>query len=287
MARYAVNLPSGTTDEKGIFRFLGKLFNQSGVIETTALTVSAQSTPDMTVKVSGSATSDNAVFLSSTDGACYGGWNDGNYNVTIPTNASGATRYDAIVAYIDTAAGSASVNNPDGLKIIAVRSTNTSPATSGDIAASAVGTKPYIRLADVLVGNGVSSINSGNITDTRPRAAVKPSGATSVGFDFSLTNAAVTSLTHTIIVGSIGNGTAKCSGIVNISSLAIPATAHILDADVWVTAAGNTAQVADCAMAVTGVAYNSLSFVGLTAANDTGFPNNTNSRVKGVVRYIP
>src|SRR3954451_22485840 len=101
MSRFATNLNAGKTDEKGIFRPFGKLFNQSGVISLTALTVAAQGTPDMTVKVSGSAASDNAVFITST-GDCYWGWNTASYNVTITANASGSTKTDAIVAYIDT-----------------------------------------------------------------------------------------------------------------------------------------------------------------------------------------
>jgi hypothetical protein len=291
MARYAVNLPSGTTDEKGIFRFLGKLFNQSGVVESTALAVSAQATPDMTVKVSGSATNDNAVFINSTDGSFYGGWNDANYNVTIGTNSSGGTRYDAIVAYIDTAAGSASVNNPDGLKIIAVRSTNTSPATSGDIAASAVGTKPYIRLADVTVGNGVSSVNSGNIADTRPRAAVKPSGVVqSATLSKALNDAAVTGLTFTPVVGGSGNGTFKVNGVINISSLAIPATAVVLNWSFWINSVGNTTNQGVVPVALTGTfsQTGANAFYCQIAGNDGGtFPNLTNSKIEGYIRYIP
>ncbi len=174
MAEYAINLNNGKTDEKGIFRLLGKLFNQSGVIESTALVVAAQSSPDMTVKVSGSAASDNAVFLT-TNADCYHGWNTFSYNVTILANSTGVAHFDAIVAYVDTSAGSATANNPGGLKFIAVRSTaidGTTKTSAADITASPVGTKPYIRLADVTVGNGVSSINSGNVVDARVFAAV-------------------------------------------------------------------------------------------------------------------
>jgi hypothetical protein len=176
MAEYAVNLNNGTTDEKGAFRLMGKLLNQSGVIESTALTVSATTpTPDLTVKVSGSVASDNAVFITTT-GDTHHGWNTTSpYSVTITANSTGVTKFDAIVAYIDTTAGSTTANNPGGLKFLAVRGSSTdgvTKATSADIAATAVGTKPYIRLADVTVGNGVSSINSGNIVDARPFAAI-------------------------------------------------------------------------------------------------------------------
>jgi len=174
MAEYAVNLNNGTTDEKGAFCLIGKILNQSGVIEATALTVSATTpTPDLTVKVSGSVASDNAVFITTT-GDTYHGWNTTSpYSVTITANSTGVTKFDAIVAYIDTTAGSTTANNPGGLKFIAVRGSSTdgaTKATAADIAASAVGTKPSLRLADVTVANGVSSINSGNIVDVRPLA---------------------------------------------------------------------------------------------------------------------
>ncbi len=176
MAEYAVNLNNGTTDEKGAFRLMGKILNQSGVIEATALTVSATTpTPDLTVKVSGSVASDNAVFITTT-GDTYHGWNTTSpYSVTITANSTGVTKLDAIVAYIDTTAGSTTANNPGGTKFLAVRGSSTdgvTKATAADITASAVGTKPYLRLADVTVGNGVSSINSGNIVDARPKATV-------------------------------------------------------------------------------------------------------------------
>ncbi len=175
MAEYIVNLNNGKTDEKGSLRLIGKLLNQSGALEATGLTVSATTpTPDLTVKVSGSVASDNVVFITAT-GDTYHGWNTAQYTVTITSNSTGITKSDAVVAYADTAAGSTTANNPGGLKFLAVRGSSTdgvTKASAADIAASAVGTKPYIRLADVTVGNGVSSINSGNIVDTRPKASM-------------------------------------------------------------------------------------------------------------------
>jgi len=172
MSEYLVNLASGNTDEKGILRFLGKLYNQSGVIESTALTVSAQATPDMTIKISGSTNADNVAFIS-TSVDFYGGWVTANKNVTIPANSSGSTKTDAIVAYADTAAGintAGIVNNPGALKFLAVR--GASGTTTDAEINTAISNKPFVRLANVTVGNGVSSINSGNIADTRPVAAI-------------------------------------------------------------------------------------------------------------------
>jgi hypothetical protein len=53
------------------------------------------------------------VFITST-GDTYHGWNTAQYSVTILSNSTGATKYDAIVAYADTAAGSTTANNPGG-----------------------------------------------------------------------------------------------------------------------------------------------------------------------------
>jgi hypothetical protein len=231
MAEYLVNLNNGKTDEKAAFRLIGKLLNQSGVLESTGLTVSATTpTPDMTVKVSGSVASDNVVFITST-GDTYHGWNTAQYAVTILSNATGATKYDAIVAYADTAAGSTTANNPGGLKLIAVRSSGAGVALSADITASAVGTKPYLRLADVTVANGVSSINSGNIVDTRPFTAIPSTRlaanaatkATAYSWDIGVSPLTTTSSTY-VQVGSLSGtlvtlsaGTATLLVTLNIS----------------------------------------------------------------------
>lgn len=169
MARYASPLNNGKTGVEGETRLLGKLLSGSGVLGSGDLLVSAQITPDMTVKV---AAGDAAIFSGA---IVYHGWKtDSLEPVNISTNTSGAAKIDAIVAYIDPAAASATENNPNGIVFVAVRgTTNTGGGTpvwlaptSGEIN-TAIGSKPYIVLANVTVGNGVGSINSGNIADTR------------------------------------------------------------------------------------------------------------------------
>jgi len=178
MSEYLVNLASGNTDEKGILRFLGKLYNQSGVIESTALIISAQSTPDMTVKVSGSTNADSVAFLT-TNGDFYGGWITANKTIPITSNSSGVTKYDTVIAYADTAAGISTPgtnNNPGALKLLAVRG-NINPYTFPTDAEinTTISNKPFLRLKDVTVGNGVSSINSGNLTNAPAQAAIPTS----------------------------------------------------------------------------------------------------------------
>ena len=167
MATYAVNLASGTTDEKGILRLLGMLLSTSGVLKSTALQVTAQGTPTMQLNISGSAAADDAVFIT-TNGDTYHGWNTTQTTVTIAANSTGNTMIDSVVAYINLGAGIATANNPGGLVFTSVRgaAANTAP-TSAAIQAAVGSNNPYIELAHITVGNGVSSINSGNITDVR------------------------------------------------------------------------------------------------------------------------
>ena len=193
MSEYLINLNNGKTDEKGILRLLGKLLPQNGVIETAGMTVSAQSSPDMTVKVSGSAASDNCVFINSS-GDTYHGWNTANYNVTITSNSSGVTKKDTVIAYADTAGGISTSNNPGALKFIAVRGSGTDTAPTDGELNTATSNKPWIRLANVQVANGASSINSGNITDVRTKTAISDSMFSAFKLGYAEVTAAQNSL---------------------------------------------------------------------------------------------
>ena len=165
MSTYATHLPNGTSSNTSIDRLLGRYLSGSGVIEPTAFTVSAQGSPNMTVKVSGSATDDNLI-IRTTSGEVYHGWSTANENVTISSNATGVTKKDHVVAFINTALSSGTDDNPGGLQLVTVRGTGTAAPTDGEID-SGTGHKPWVRLAEVTVANGVSSINSGNIVDIR------------------------------------------------------------------------------------------------------------------------
>lgn len=198
MALHAVNLPSGTTSAEGFFRLLGRLFNQSGVIQSAAFTVTAQGTPDMTVRVSGSAAADDAFFVTAT-GNAYHGWSTANENVTIDANASGSAKTDAIVLYVNTALSSGTADNPGGLVLDSVRGASGAP-TDGEIN-TAIGSKPFIRLATVAVANGASSINSGNITDARPFAGIAAARLASEAWT-----------TYTPTLSASGGGTALGTG---------------------------------------------------------------------------
>lgn len=210
MARYLANLTNGPIDEKGFLRALGVLLTGSGVSQAASMTVAAQDTPDMTVKVAGGTTGHDIVFIT-TAGDTYHGWNTASENVTITANASGVTKKDAIVAYADLAAGIATSNNPGALKLIAVRGAGTDTAPDNtQIMASTVGSNPYVVLAHVTVANGVGSINSGNITDQRTTTQISKEVIEPIGTD-QIASEAWTSFTPTwtatSTAPSIGNGT--------------------------------------------------------------------------------
>ncbi|MDP9356959.1 MAG: hypothetical protein M3R02_17055 [Chloroflexota bacterium] len=165
MARFAVNLPSGTTDYAGDLRLVGRLLSGSGVLGSGDMAVAAQGTPDMTVAI---AAGDVAIFNGS---ILYHGWATTPENLTIPSNASGVTKITAVVAAIDASAASQApgvVNNPNGVvyQTFTLGGSDTSTPTDAQIS-TGIGGKPFIRLANVTVGNGVTSINSGNIANVR------------------------------------------------------------------------------------------------------------------------
>jgi len=165
MALYAVHIANGTSSNTSLLRLFGRYLSGTGVVQPGAFTVSAQASPNMTVKVSGSAILDDLV-IRPTFGGTYHGWNTGTENVTIPSNATGITKIDHVVAYIDTAFSSGTADNPGALVLTTVRGTGTAAPSDAEIN-TALSSKPWIRLAEVTVANGASSINAGNITDKR------------------------------------------------------------------------------------------------------------------------
>lgn len=95
-------------------------------------------------------------------------------NVLIGANSSGNPRIDAIVLYNDLAA-SPNSDASNVATIVAVAGTpgaSPSAPSDSDIATSIGSSNPFIRLANVAVANGASSIVNANITDTRVQAVV-------------------------------------------------------------------------------------------------------------------
>ena len=119
-----------------------KCFNGKIIYGDTALVVSAQSTPDMTVKVSSGECSINGAILQNT----------ASTNLTITSNTDSYARIDAIVAYI----------NGTTYDLRVLKGTAAATPSAPDCSSNM-----YVKLAEVYVGVGVSSIQNSNIKDTR------------------------------------------------------------------------------------------------------------------------
>ena len=119
-----------------------KSFGNKVIYGDSALVVSAQSTPNMTVKVSSGECSINGAILQNTTST----------NLTITSNTASYARIDAIVAYI----------NGTTYDLRVLKGTAAATPSAPDCSSNM-----YIKLAEVYVGVGVSSIQASNITDTR------------------------------------------------------------------------------------------------------------------------
>ena len=119
-----------------------KSFNGKIIYGDTALVVSAQSTPNMTIKVSSGECSINGAILQNT----------ASTNLTITSNTASYARIDAIVAYI----------NGTTYDLRVLKGTAAATPSAPDCSSNM-----YVKLAEVYVGVGVSSIQNANITDTR------------------------------------------------------------------------------------------------------------------------
>jgi len=159
-------LRSGATahPEDAVLQFMTDLIANSGIITkaagTTQFIVQAQGTPDMTVKVKA-----GRAYIKGASGNAYPVLSDADTSVAIGANGSGSTRVDAVVLYIDKGA-SANSDASNIAKLMVVQGTTSAPS-DGTVQAAVGASNPFIRLADVSVGTGVTSIVSGNITDQR------------------------------------------------------------------------------------------------------------------------
>ena len=169
MSKLVFNRDGGKTDEFGHLLALGRWL-QGEVIE--GLLVAANGTPNMTVNVSagtgaiptGSAGTRYPYFVGV----------DATESVAITTANASNPRNDLIVMYVDksiTPSQSFTNNSNNMLKIVAVAgnpaATPADPSVAMIQAAIGSASNPYIILARVVVGAGVTQITAGNITDMR------------------------------------------------------------------------------------------------------------------------
>jgi hypothetical protein len=119
------------------------------------MAVTANGTPNMSVNV---ASGWAAIVSSVTNGGVYVAYNDGTTNLAITAANPSLPRVDRVVVTVNDAFYSGSLNNVVFSVIAGTPAASpTAPATPNN----------SISLATIAVGAGVTSIVSGNITDTR------------------------------------------------------------------------------------------------------------------------
>jgi len=142
------------------------LIDTEGVVATTHLAVTANSTPAMNVDVAA-----GAVWIQgdyATDAGMYYGYNDATVNLSIATADATHGRLDLVIAQVNDSAYSGS---DDDWELVVV--TGTASASPG---APTLPSSAY-KLATITVGAAVTTIVSGNIADNREVAQIAVEGA--------------------------------------------------------------------------------------------------------------
>ena len=150
-------------------------------------------TPDMSVLV---ATGD--AFISYLNYA-YPVWSDATNNPAITSNSSGNPRIDAVVLWVDrSVVSSSSSDNPGASKVTVVAGTpgaSPSAPSNSDIQTAIGAGNPFLRLANVTVASGASSITNANISDQRTIAKVNSTNVGTINLASQVTgNLPVTNL---------------------------------------------------------------------------------------------
>lgn len=136
----------------------------------------------------------------------YHGVSDAVENLAIGANSSGNPRIDAVVVYVDVTTDP----NDDGsnvllMAVIAGTASSTPVAPNDSAIQSAIGAGfPFLRLAEVRVESGASSIVNAKITDTRAGVTWRSLGSVSLVRDRirASGNVSLTSTTITDIPGA-------------------------------------------------------------------------------------
>ncbi len=137
--------------------------------------------------------------------------NSAQATVTVPANSSGANRVDAIIIRVDKDA------EPNALKnniatIELVTGTGTSALSDAAIT-SAVGSDGWVRLANITVSNGATSIVSGDIADVRTKIAFNSAVTVSSGASYNPLAASAQATPDMTI--------AVTAGVVNIAGVTV------------------------------------------------------------------
>lgn len=165
MAIYLSNRDGGKTDEQGHYKFQTAAFK--GNVLESGFTVTQNSPLGMSVIVGGG---DAKIPYSD---YAYTAWipDASPETVAVTTANPSNPRIDRLVLYVDRGEtpSSGTANNPTLCKLMLVAGTPAgSPSRpSNGTVDTAVSNNPYIDLADILVGAGVTQITDADITDTR------------------------------------------------------------------------------------------------------------------------
>jgi len=161
----------GAQHPQEIVNFLdGALVSASGIVDkdTNGFLIEQQASPNMTVKVN----LGKAIAITTDKSMAYPiRLSSAVSSVTIDQNASGNPRIDAVVLYIDLAASP----NADISNVAKLTKVNGTPAGSptapsdSDISTAIGASNPFIRLPNVTVASGATSIQTANIADTRTK----------------------------------------------------------------------------------------------------------------------
>jgi len=199
MAKY-ISIRQGTSahPEQSVAHLTHDLIYQTGVVNLTSDWKVTENNPqNMSVNIA-----QGRGFFKKTV-MTYHGYSDAVENITIASNNSGNPRIDAIVLYVDLSA----TPNSDAsnvLKSIVVQGTPASSPvapTDNEIQTAIGAGNPFLRLANVYVASGASSITNTNITDTRVPAYLKTPGGIKNCDDITLTKIKAgsnTTIGHTV-----------------------------------------------------------------------------------------
>jgi hypothetical protein len=150
---------------------IANVFFTKGIAKVNDYKVQAQGTPNMTVQV----LTGIAYVPNPAGSMLYVSELDANANATINSNSSGNPRIDAVVIKIDL--GVTPNNHADNVvSIVVIQGTPAaSPVapTDGEIQTAIGASNCFLRLANVTVANGASSITNANIADARLGCEIK------------------------------------------------------------------------------------------------------------------
>lgn len=212
MTLYTIRSGATAHPENSVLQFYTDFIKESGVVSlaNSDFEVTEQATPDMTVLVA-----DGKAYIKGSSTNAYPVRSTANENVTITSNSSGNPRKDAIVLYIDLSE-TPNTDASDVAKLVAVAGTpaaSPQPPTDSEIATSIGSSNPFLRLANLTVVSGASSIENDDIEDTRVRAILQGALSTLVTdtdgttITFDLEEAGI----HSVTLG--GNRTLAVSNV--------------------------------------------------------------------------